>query len=247
MAEYEAKKTVSKSRTSPDDSTTKVRTATAEKKPEDITQSEKARAIKDDKLAERTKTVTAVTTVDPDPAPEVTGDPNDPLMAGDYRSLRSVLKKSIKKPRQSKNVHHNLFMTMRGHQPHLVPFPHGLHPPPHEPRHTLWWKNIPKESRHLMAPPPPAKAVKEDPEGVVEAEVEVGKVDTKVKIREDGEEVTEVKVRESKEEEKNGKSTESEMRARAKEKEGAKKQSSATATARIEMPTEPDIPVNPQV
>lgn len=84
-------------------------------------------------------------------------------MAGDYRPLKSALKKSRKKPRQHKNIQHNYFMTIRGWRPALVPFPHGLHPKPHKPRHTLWWDNIPKDADHIMAPPPVPKL----PEGDV--------------------------------------------------------------------------------
>jgi len=91
---------------------------------------------------------------------------DDPLMAGDYRPLKSALKKSKKKPRQKKNIHHNYFMTMRGYKPHLVPFPHGLHPKPYHPRHTLWWDNIPKNADHIMVPPP----VPKKPEDAVEDE-----------------------------------------------------------------------------
>ncbi|WWC68977.1 uncharacterized protein I206_102913 [Kwoniella pini CBS 10737] len=78
-------------------------------------------------------------------------DTDDPLMAGDYRPLKSVLKKSKKKPKQSKNIHHNFFMTMRGYHPSLIPFPHGFHPKPHEPRNTLWWDNVPRNADHIMA------------------------------------------------------------------------------------------------
>ncbi|WRT65453.1 uncharacterized protein IL334_002396 [Kwoniella shivajii] len=84
-------------------------------------------------------------------------DTDDPLMAGDYRPLKSVLKKSKRKPKQAKNIHHNYFMTMRGYRPSLIPFPHGFHPKPHEPRNTLWWDNVPKNAEHIMAPPPVAK------------------------------------------------------------------------------------------
>ena len=89
---------------------------------------------------------------------------DDKLMAGDYRPLKSALKKSKKKPRQTKNTHHNYFMTMRGHRPHLVPFPHGLHPKPHALPHSLWWNNIPKNADHIMIPPPVPKEPEKDEE-----------------------------------------------------------------------------------
>ncbi|WVF66819.1 hypothetical protein IAT40_001561 [Kwoniella sp. CBS 6097] len=82
---------------------------------------------------------------------------DDALMAGDYRPLKSAMKKSKKKPRQNKNIHHNYFMTMRGWRPALIPFPHGFHPKPHYPRNTLWWDNVPRNADHIMAPPPVAK------------------------------------------------------------------------------------------
>lgn len=86
---------------------------------------------------------------------------SDALMAGDYRPLRSVLKKSKRKPRQKRNIHHNYFMTMRGWRPALVPFPHGFHPKPWEPRNSLWWDNVPKQAAHIMAEPPPPKKPEE--------------------------------------------------------------------------------------
>ena len=92
-------------------------------------------------------------------------DTDDPLMAGDYRPLKSVLKKSKKKPRQKKNIHHNYFMTMRGWKPSLIPFPHGFHPKPHHPRNTLWWDNIPENPDHIMAPPPVPKAPEKNEDG----------------------------------------------------------------------------------
>ncbi|ORY29552.1 hypothetical protein BCR39DRAFT_559083 [Naematelia encephala] len=104
-------------------------------------------------------------------------DIDDPLMAGDYRPLRSVLKKSKKKPRQSKNIHHNYFMTMRGWRPSLIPFPHGFHPKPHYPRNTLWWDNVPENADHIMAPPPILKA----PQELKPGEDEEEKKDTRTK------------------------------------------------------------------
>ncbi|WVW79755.1 hypothetical protein I302_101725 [Kwoniella bestiolae CBS 10118] len=97
-----------------------------------------------------------------------TTDEDDPLMSGDYRPLRSSLKKSKKKPRQSKNIHHNYFLTMRGHRPALVPFPHGFHPKPHEPRNTLWWDNVPRNAEHIMAVP----KVPKEPEDRGEDDIE---------------------------------------------------------------------------
>ncbi|TYJ54654.1 hypothetical protein B9479_004688 [Cryptococcus floricola] len=92
----------------------------------------------------------------PSPSSSVS-DTNDALMSGDYRPLKSALKKSKKKPKQTKNIHHNFFMTMRGFRPALIPFPHGFHPKPHYPRNTLWWNNVPKNADHIMAAPKVAK------------------------------------------------------------------------------------------
>ncbi|ODO09299.1 hypothetical protein I350_02899 [Cryptococcus amylolentus CBS 6273] len=86
-----------------------------------------------------------------------TSDTNDALMSGDYRPLKSALKKSKKKPKQTKNIHHNFFMTMRGFRPALFPFPHGFHPKPHYSRNSLWWNNVPKNADHTMAAPKVAK------------------------------------------------------------------------------------------
>jgi hypothetical protein len=108
----------------------------------------------------------------------------DRLMAGDYRPLKSVLKKSKKEPRLSKNIHHNYFMTMRGHKPHLVPFPHGFHPQPHKPRNTLWWHNIPNDADHIMAKPPVAKVPKEDDDDD-EGETQVDNMEKEVKQSQD--------------------------------------------------------------
>nr|XP_031859142.1 uncharacterized protein CI109_005492 [Kwoniella shandongensis]KAA5526214.1 hypothetical protein CI109_005492 [Kwoniella shandongensis] len=89
----------------------------------------------------------------------------DALMSGDYRPLKSALKKSKKKPRQHKNIHHNFFMTMRGYRPALIPFPHGFHPKPHHARNSLWWDNVPKNAEHIMAAPAVPKQPAEDGEG----------------------------------------------------------------------------------
>ena len=249
-AAHEARRTACKTSSTPKLSpeTVVMSTKNVDSKPADsVTQSEKSRAIKNETPPENAKSPIVVDPIpSPDPDAEViVSDSYDPLMAGDYRPLRSVFKKSTKKPRQSKNVHHNLFMTMRGHEPHLIPFPHGLHPPPHDPRHTLWWKNIPKESKHLMAPPPPPKVVVDDPE--VEAgedETKVGEVE--VKVAEDGAKEVKVVV----EDEKKVKPTESEVRAKMKEREKVKeaeKPSTASAVAKIEIPEDPNVPVDPQV
>ena len=95
----------------------------------------------------------------PNSAPIV---PSDSLMESETKALRSVLKKPKKGHRQLRNIHHNQFLTMRAHKAALVPFPHGLHPPPHSPPHTLWWRNVPKDATHLMAHP----AVPKEPEGL---------------------------------------------------------------------------------
>ncbi|OCF45030.1 hypothetical protein I317_01081 [Kwoniella heveanensis CBS 569] len=108
--------------------------------------------------------------------------PDDALMAGDYRPLRSALKKSKKKPRQHKNIHHNYFMTMRGWRPALIPFPHGFHPKPHYPRNTLWWDNVPRNADHIMAPPPIAK----EPEKNDDEDGDEGKDIAKDKKRDEG-------------------------------------------------------------
>lgn len=72
-------------------------------------------------------------------------------MSGDYRPLKSALKKPTKKPKQMQNIHHNYFMTMRGFRPTLIPFPHGFYPKPHFPRNTMWWNNIPKTPEYITA------------------------------------------------------------------------------------------------
>ncbi|WWC59971.1 uncharacterized protein I303_102534 [Kwoniella dejecticola CBS 10117] len=89
-------------------------------------------------------------------------DIDDPLMAGDYKPLKSALKKTKKKPRQTNNIQHNYFMTMRGYRPSLIPFPYGFHPKPHEPKNSLWWDNVPKNADHIMAPPKVAKEPEKD-------------------------------------------------------------------------------------
>jgi hypothetical protein len=109
------------------------------------------------------------------------------LIQGEARSHKSVLKRPKKGHRQIRNIRHNQFMTMRGHKAALVPFPHGLHPPPHSPPHTLWWRNIPKDATHLMAHPDVPKA----PEGLKPGEeeaVEVQKQKEEVKDDDKGKE-----------------------------------------------------------
>ncbi|WVO24226.1 uncharacterized protein IAS62_005590 [Cryptococcus decagattii] len=81
------------------------------------------------------------------------------LMFGDYRPLKSALKKPTKKPKQTQNIHHNYLMIMRGFRPTLVPFPHGFYPKPHYPRNTTWWNNIPKTPEHIMATRKEKKAI----------------------------------------------------------------------------------------
>jgi hypothetical protein len=189
-----------------------------------------------------------------------TGD-EDPLMAGDYRPLKSILKKSSKKPRQSKNIHHNYFMGMRGHQAHLIPFPHGLHPPPQGPRHSLWWKNIPKDASHMMAPPPVPKEVKDVLEG---EEVENERVSDKAdkgssssKDRDRSKTPSDDKDKE-REKEKARARAEAEAKEKEKERERAKQKmkeassssrepGTATAKVSIEPPPESDVQVDPQV
>jgi hypothetical protein len=180
-------------------------------------------------------------------------NPDDPLMAGDYRPLRSILKKSKKKPHQSKNTHHNYFMAMRGNRAHLIPFPHGLHPPPSQPRHTLWWNNIPKNADHMMAPPPVPKAVKdvlagEDPEEVTKK--------TEVVVSNESSRGTGVKVVEEKTGQAEAAAKEKE-RARLKAKMEADQKAKISSTERppgtasasvsIEPAKQPNVPVDPQV
>lgn len=83
-------------------------------------------------------------------------------MSGDYRPLKSALKKPTKKPKQMQNIHHNYFMTMRGFRPTLIPFPHGFYPKPHFPRNTMWWNNIPKTPEYITAAPKVPKEPKEE-------------------------------------------------------------------------------------
>jgi len=179
------------------------------------------------------------------------GNEEDPLMAGDVRPLRSILKKSKKKPRQSKNVHHNYFMTMRGNRAHLVPFPHGLHPPPDQARNTLWWKNIPKNADHIMAPPPVPKVVTDVLAGEDPAEVpkKAAVVET-VSKAESSKEVDKAKEAEKeklKEREKAKMRAELEAKEKAKALQARERSGTATASVSIESPTQPDVPVDPQV
>jgi hypothetical protein len=169
---------------------------------------------------------------------------DDPLMAGDYRSLKSTLKKSTKKPRQTKNIHHNHFMTMRGNRAHLVPFPHGLHPPPDQPRHSLWWKNIPRNADHMIAPPPVPKEVKD-----VLAGEDIEDIEAKPKVepsKEGDKEKEKLKERE-KEKEKAKMKAELEAREKAKAQQAKERAGTATASVSIEPPSQPEVPVDPQV
>jgi hypothetical protein len=179
------------------------------------------------------------------------GDEEDPLMAGDVRPLRSILKKSKKKPRQSKNVHHNHFMTMRGNRAHLVPFPHGLHPPPDQARNTLWWKNIPKNADHIMAPPPVPKVVTdvlagEDPAEIAKKAAAVETV-SKAEPSIEADKAKEAEKEKLKEREKAKMRAELEAREKAKAVQARERSGTATASVSIEPPKQPDVPVDPQV
>ena len=204
-------------------------------------QSEKAREAKDP---------LAASSRDEDDKKGPSNSADDPLMAGDYRSLKSALKKSTKKPRQTKNIHHNHFMTMRGNRAHLVPFPHGLHPPPDQPRHSLWWKNIPKNADHMMAPPPVPKEVKdvlagEDIEDI-ETKPKPGPTKEIDKGKEDDKDKEKLKERE-KEKEKAKMKAELEAREKAKAQQAKDRAGTATASVSIELSSQPDVPVDPQV
>ena len=215
------------------------------KKPDDgKTQSEKAREAKNPSAASSSDE-------DDKKGSSTSGDEEDPLMAGDVRPLRSILKKSKKKSRQSKNVHHNHFLTMRGNRAHLVPFPHGLHPPPDQARNTLWWKNIPKNADHIMAPPPVPKVVTDVLAGEDPAELakKVAAVET-VSKAEPSKEVDKVKEAEKeklKEREKAKMRAELEAREKAKALQARERSGTATASVSIEPPKQPDVPVDPQV
>jgi len=179
-------------------------------------------------------------------------DSEDPLMAGDVIPLRSILKKSKKKPRQSKNVHHNHFMTIRGNRAHLVPFPHGLHPPPDQPRSTLWWRNIPKNADHIMAPPPVPKAVTdvlagEDPVELAKKATTTAGPSVKLDLGEEAPKAKEADKEKLKEREKSKMTAELEAKERAKALQGKERAGAATASVSIELPSQPDIQVDPQV
>jgi hypothetical protein len=179
------------------------------------------------------------------------GEDEDPLMAGDVRPLRSILKKSKKKPRQSKNVHHNHFMTMRGNRAHLVPFPHGLHPPPDQARNTLWWKNIPKNADHIMAPPPVPKVVTdvlagEDPAELAKKAAVVETIN-KSDPSQEGDKAKEAEKEKLKEREKAKMRAELEAREKAKALQARERSGTATASVSIEPPKQPVVPVDPQV
>ena len=208
------------------------------------TQSEKAREAKNPLAASSSDE-------DDKKGSSTSGDEEDPLMAGDVRPLRSILKKSKKKPRQSKNVHHNHFMTMRGNRAHLVPFPHGLHPPPDQARNTLWWKNIPKNADHIMAPPPVPKVVTdvlagEDPAEITK-KVAVVETASKSEPSKEGDKAKEAEKEKLKEREKAKMRAELEARENAKAPQARERSGTATASVSIEPPKQPDVPVDPQV
>jgi hypothetical protein len=207
-------------------------------------QSEKAREAKN-------PVTTSSSDEDDKKGSSTSGDEDDPLMAGDVRPLRSILKKTKKKPRQSKNVDHNHFMTMRGNRAHLVPFPHGLHPPPDQARNTLWWKNIPKNAEHIMAPPPIPKVVTDVLAGEDPAEIakETAVVETisKSEPSKEGDKAKEAEKEKLKEREKAKMRAELEAREKAKALQARERSGTATASVSIEPPKQPDVPVDPQV
>jgi hypothetical protein len=215
------------------------------KNPDDgKSQSEKARKGKDPLAASSSDE-------DDKKGSSTSGDEEDPLMAGDVRPLRSILKKSKKKPRQSKNVHHNHFMTMRGNRAHLVPFPHGLHPPPDQARNTLWWKNIPKNADHIMAPPPVPKVVTDVLAGEDPAEIakKTAMVETvcEAEPSKNVDKAKEAEKEKLKEREKAKMRAELEAREKAKALQARERSGTATASVSIEPPKQPDVPVDPQV
>jgi hypothetical protein len=218
------------------------------KNPDDgKSQSEKAREAKNPLAA------SAASSSDEDDkkGSSTSGDEEDPLMAGDVRPLRSILKKSKKKPRQSKNVHHNHFMTMRGNRAHLVPFPHGLHPPPDQARNTLWWRNIPKNADHIMAPPPVPKVVTdvlagEDPAEIAKKTVLV-EPSSKAEPSKEGDRAKEAEKEKLKEREKAKMRAELEAREKAKALQTKERAGTASASVSIEPPKQSVVPVDPQV
>jgi hypothetical protein len=215
------------------------------KNPDDgKSQSEKAREAKN-------SVTTSSSDEDDKKGSSTSGDEEDPLMAGDVRPLRSILKKTKKKPRQSKNVHHNYFMTMRGNRAHLVPFPHGLHPPPDQARNTLWWKNIPKNADHIMAPPPVPKVVTdvlagEDPAEIAKKAAVVETI-SKAEPSKEVDKAKEAEKEKLKEREKAKMRAELEAREKAKALQARERSGTATASVSIEPPKQPDVPVDPQV
>jgi hypothetical protein len=207
-------------------------------------QSEKAREAKNPSAASSSDE-------DDKKGSSTSGDEEDPLMAGDVRPLRSILKQSKKKARQSKNVHHNYFMTMRGNRAHLVPFPHGLHPPPDQARNTLWWKNIPKNAEHIMAPPPVPKVVTdvlagEDPTELAKKAAPVEAI-VKAEPNKQGDKAKEAEKEKLKEREKAKMRAELEAREKAKALQARERSGTATASVSIEPPKQPDVPIDPQV
>jgi len=208
------------------------------------TQSEKAREAKDPSAASSSDDG------DKKGSP-FSGNEEDPLMAGDVRPLRSILKKTKKKPRQSKNVHHNHFMTMRGNRAHLVPFPHGLHPPPDQARNTLWWKNIPKNADHMMAPPPVPKVVTdvlagEDPAELAKKAVAMDP-SSKAEPSKEVDRAKEAEKEKLKEREKAKMRAELEAKEKAKALQAKEKAGTATASVSIEFPSQPVVPIDPQM
>jgi len=208
------------------------------------TQSEKAREAKDPSAASSSNDG------DKKGSP-LSGNEEDPLMAGDVRPLRSTLKKSKKKPRQSKNVHHNHFMVMRGNRAHLVPFPHGLHPPPDQARNTLWWKNIPKNADHMMAPPPVPKVVTDVLAGEDPAELArkalVVEPSSKAEPSKEVDRAKEAEKEKLKEREKAKMRAELEIREKAKALQAEEKAGTATASVSMDPPSQPVVPIDPQM
>ncbi|WVQ62980.1 uncharacterized protein L199_001129 [Kwoniella botswanensis] len=171
---------------------------------------------------------------------------DDPLMSGDYRPLKSVLKKSKKKPKQSKNIHHNFFMTMRGYRPSLIPFPHGFHPKPQDPRNTPWWDNVPRNADHIMAVP----RVPKEPENKDEDE---GKREKRMgKEKEKGEDKNkdtdeESKSKSASDDKKGGNASMSEKeKEKEKEKERAKAKAEVEAKAKAAAQKEGELKARPR-
>ncbi|WWC98913.1 hypothetical protein V866_005807 [Kwoniella sp. B9012] len=171
---------------------------------------------------------------------------DDPLMSGDYRPLKSVLKKSKKKPKQSKNIHHNFFMTMRGYRPSLVPFPHGFHPKLSSPRNTLWWDNVPRNADHIMALPRVPKEPENKDENEDKREKKMGKEKEKGEDKKQGNASTSEK-------DKDKERAKAKAEAEAKAKAAAQKEAELKATAKAASgsSSRPDhavrVPVDPKI